>query len=161
MKSFLTKITFALTILTTNTITAQADTFDTNSQILTIPFVTVGTNTYTNVVIQLNSYSILSTNTGCDNTGNLTTNKAKILAPPMSLNQIKQILGCEYNPILTTTTGTLTRIIWTTPTLDNWIKIYINQNTLQIATTNEIYTQTGSYGNSICYNLSNGSNYCN
>ncbi len=161
MKNSPIKATISWAILATSIASAQADTFDANTQILTIPFVTVGANTYSNVAVQINSYSVLSSNVNCDNSNNLTANKAKLLAHPMTLNQIKQILGCDYNPVFTTTKGTLTRLIWTTPTLDNWIKIYINQSTLQMAQNGEIYEQTGNYAYNVCYNLTTGSNYCN
>lgn len=131
---FLAVAAFALPL------SSPADTFDGGTGVLSIPSVTVGTNTYVNVLVRLDRYAVLAA-TGpvsgggvpCDGAANLSYAKVSAVGVGMTLDQVSQVLGCDFNPSQTATVGGLVRYMWATPSLDVWVKVFFNAATLKVS----------------------------
>lgn len=131
---------------------AQGDTFDTGAGILTIPSVTVGANTYVNVSVRLDRYAVLAA-TGpasgvsvpCDGSANLAEAKISAIGPGMGFDQVRQLLGCDYNPALTVTSGGLVRFMWATPALDVWVKVFFGATALTVPTASDVAKSGSPY----------------
>jgi hypothetical protein len=83
-------------------------TYDGRTGNLTLPFVQLGGTLYTNVVVRLDSFAVLSVGSGVSPTcvdTDLTGVKYDAIAIGMTVDRVNQLLGCAYSPQLTNTTA--------------------------------------------------------
>lgn len=88
-------------------VTAKANTFDSNTNVLTLDSVTVGNQIFTNVIVRLDQYNVISVgssqpmqsseNTICGS-DNFTPESYNAIQIGMSLDQVNQIIGCNFDP---------------------------------------------------------------
>ena len=86
--------------------TAVADTFDPKTNILTMGSITVGNQKYLNVAVKLDQFTVLDAGSsaplvsGVSETcgeENFTIDKYNVIQVGMSLQQVSQILGCQFD----------------------------------------------------------------
>jgi len=96
---------------------AQPAAYDSGTRYLTLPNVTVGPATYTDVVIRLDTFAVISvggsagTGVACI-PGTLTASKFNAISVGMTLTQVNQLLGCQYTASGMGGTTFYTRYIW-------------------------------------------------
>ena len=100
---------------------AQTATFNNATRFLTIPSVQVGTTVYSNVVVRLDSFAIISVGSETPVsssvaatcvTANFTTAKYNAIALGMTPDQVNQTIGCKFNPAFTQRTQSFLLITW-------------------------------------------------
>lgn len=89
---------------------AQTATFNNATRFLTIPSVQAGTSVYSNVVVRLDSFAIISVGSETPVsssvaatcvTANFTTAKYNAIALGMTPDQVNQTIGCKFDPSFT------------------------------------------------------------
>ena len=97
------------------------DTFDPASNKLSLDSVVLNGVVYNNVVVTLNSYTLISVGssapygpvTATCSAGNFTVAKYNAIVPGMTLDQVKQTIGCANDVNLTAAVGsTIVRLGW-------------------------------------------------
>lgn len=120
MKSLRQVVASAALIAAANAAIA-VDTFDPASNKLTLDSVVLNGVVYNNVVATLNSYTLISVGssapygpvTATCSGGNFTVAKYNAIVPGMTLDQVKQTIGCANDPSLTTAVGSIVvRLGW-------------------------------------------------
>lgn len=131
---------------------ATSVTYDPVTKYLTIPTITAGDYTYTNLVIRLSEFEYISgvatpvgqtppptptppagTVSDTCTTANFTAAKFAAIALGMTLDQVSQTMGCKYDPAWTLKAGTFSRYSWIA--LPKAIQVFFDVNgTLVTAT---------------------------
>lgn len=89
------------------------DTFDATTNILKIDAVVLNGIQYNGVVVKLNAYEVVSVASSIPyvpvanacSSANFTVPIYNAITAGMSLDQVNQVIGCKYNPLLTTAAG--------------------------------------------------------
>ncbi|PXW86083.1 hypothetical protein C8R34_11662 [Nitrosomonas sp. Nm84] len=115
---------FALVVGGFPAVTIAANTFDPATNTLTLDSVTAGGIKYPNVVVRLNQFTVLGVgnsapvengNSETCEAENLTEDKFGAIQEGMSIEQVTQIIGCEYAEQFqrgTSSSGTLFETQW-------------------------------------------------
>jgi hypothetical protein len=110
MKKYITALLLLLGLLQNAHATT---TFDPNTNILTLDSVVVNGTQFNNVSVLMGTYFVLSVGSSIQRctSGNLTTAKYNLIVQGMTLAQINQLLGCQYDPALVfRNTGAITYV---------------------------------------------------
>lgn len=100
---------------------AQTATFNNATRYLTIPSVQAGTTIYSNVVVRLDSFAIISVGSEAPVSSsvadtcvaaNITTAKYNAIALGMTIDQVNQTIGCKFNPSFTQRGTSYTVYTW-------------------------------------------------
>ncbi|MFA6444637.1 MAG: hypothetical protein WCV99_20075 [Sterolibacterium sp.] len=97
---FVKKFLLAIAILTNLSCACAQDTFNTSTNVLSIPAVTIGQTLYSNVQLRLDSFAVVDA--GSSNpvpkpctASNFTAAKVNAIDIGMTLTQVKEIIGCD------------------------------------------------------------------
>ena len=111
---------------------AQTATFDNATRYLTIPSVQAGTSVYSNVVVRLDSFAIISVGSETPVrssvadicvAANFTTAKYNAIALGMTPDQVNQTIGCKFNPSYTQRSASFTVYTWVA---SGFIQVYFD-----------------------------------
>lgn len=111
------------------------DTFDPASKNLTIPSVQVGGTVYTNVVLRLDSFAVISvggsqapTVSEVCSKSNFSNQIFNAINLGMTLSQVNSTIGCMYTPSRTGRSSTFTSYTWTVVEQALAIVVYFDAN---------------------------------
>lgn len=133
----------------TPTPSSAAVTYDPATKYLTIPTITAGDFTYTNLVLKLDSFTYISgvatpvgqtpppppagTVSDTCTSANFTVAKFTAISLGMTLDQVSQTIGCKYDSAQTFTTGSFSRYSWLG--LPKLIQVFFNVAGTQVTAT--------------------------
>jgi len=112
-----------------NVAMSQTASYDGSTRYLTLPSVTTGGTTYSNVVIRLDSFSIISVGgsggsvAATCSPGMLTLAKFNAVAAGMTLAQVNQLMGCQYYAPQVVRTTLFTEYVWVTTDAAAFIEV--------------------------------------
>lgn len=107
---FVKKFLLAIAILTNVSWACAQDTFNTSTNVLSIPAVTIGQTLYSNVQLRLDSFAVV--NAGSSNpvpvpctASNFTAAKVNAIDIGMTPAQVSQLIGCDNNDVYASQLG--------------------------------------------------------
>jgi len=116
------------------TAVGHAQTFDLSTRTLVLPSVQVGNTVYHGVTIRMDNFTVLGvTSSSAVNTVSATCStlaftsaKYSAIRIGMTIQEVKNLLGCEYAGYYTTRTNTNVRYVWATSNFSANIAVYFD-----------------------------------
>lgn len=114
---------------------AAADSYDPSTNRLTIDSIQVGGTVYTGVVVTVGSVisvggskQVASSVSATCTAANITTASFNAIQEGMSVEQVNQVMGCQYTPALTLKGPTFVVYSWAIPSTTTYITVWFDSS---------------------------------